>query len=80
MLFPDYRPRRMRRNTAFRRMIRETVLGTDDLILPLFAIDGKGVRDPIHAGTLSPFHRPIGKNRPRSPGAGDTSHNAFWYS
>jgi porphobilinogen synthase len=49
MLFPDYRPRRMRRNTAFRRMIRETVLGTDDLILPLFAIDGKGVRDPIES-------------------------------
>lgn len=47
MLFPDYRPRRMRRNEAFRRMIRETVLSTDDLILPLFAIDGKGVKDPI---------------------------------
>jgi len=47
MLFPDYRPRRMRRTDAFRRMIRETVLSTDDLILPLFAIDGKGVKNPI---------------------------------
>ncbi len=43
MLFPDYRPRRLRQNEAFRRMIRETVLSTDDLILPLFAIGGKGV-------------------------------------
>jgi porphobilinogen synthase len=49
MLFPDYRPRRMRRSAAFRRMIRETVLSSDDLILPLFAIDGKGVRDPIES-------------------------------
>jgi len=30
MLFPDYRPRRMRQSEAFRRMIRETVLTVDD--------------------------------------------------
>jgi len=37
----------MRRNEAFRRMIRETRLSTDDLILPLFVLGGKGVRNPI---------------------------------
>jgi porphobilinogen synthase len=47
MLFPDYRPRRMRQNEAFRRMIRETVLTADDLILPLFVIGGKNIRNPI---------------------------------
>jgi porphobilinogen synthase len=47
MLFPDYRPRRMRQNDAFRRMIRETVLTVNDLILPLFAIGGKNIRNPI---------------------------------
>jgi porphobilinogen synthase len=47
MLFPDYRPRRLRQNAAFRRMIRETKLSTDDLILPLFTINGKGVKNPI---------------------------------
>jgi porphobilinogen synthase len=47
MLFPDYRPRRMRQNQAFRRMIRETRLAVDDLILPLFAIGGRNVRNPI---------------------------------
>ena len=26
MLFPDYRPRRLRKNESFRRMIRETYL------------------------------------------------------
>jgi len=47
MLFPDYRPRRLRQNEAFRRMIRETTLSVDDFILPLFAIGGKGVKNPI---------------------------------
>jgi len=47
MIFPNYRPRRLRQNEAFRRMIRETVLIRDDLILPLFAISGKGVKNPI---------------------------------
>jgi porphobilinogen synthase len=47
MLFPDYRPRRLRQNEAFRRMIRETNLTTSDLILPLFTIGGRDVQNPI---------------------------------
>jgi len=47
MLFPDYRPRRLRQSEALRRMIRETSLSVDDLILPLFAIGGKNTRNPI---------------------------------
>lgn len=47
MLFPDYRPRRMRRTETLRRMMRETQLNTSDLILPLFAIDGKDKKKPI---------------------------------
>lgn len=47
MLFPEYRPRRLRQHEAFRRMIRETVLTVDDLVLPLFVIGGKGVKNPI---------------------------------
>ncbi|MBW2569800.1 MAG: porphobilinogen synthase, partial [Deltaproteobacteria bacterium] len=47
MLFPDYRPRRLRQNEAFRRMIRETEISVNDLIMPLFAINGKGVKNPI---------------------------------
>ncbi len=49
MLFPDYRPRRLRGSNAFRRMIRETQLHPDDFILPLFAIDGRNVKMPIEA-------------------------------
>ena len=41
MNFPTYRPRRLRNSETMRRLIRETTLTTDDLILPLFIIFGK---------------------------------------
>ncbi len=47
MNFPEYRPRRLRRNETFRRMIRETKLSVDDLIYPLFAAAGKGIRKEV---------------------------------
>ncbi|MBI5605970.1 MAG: porphobilinogen synthase [Deltaproteobacteria bacterium] len=47
MLFPDYRPRRLRQNESFRRMIRETSLSVNDLIYPMFVVFGKGIRRPI---------------------------------
>jgi len=47
MNFPEYRPRRLRKNDVFRRLIRETHLSVDQLILPLFATFGKGVKKPI---------------------------------
>jgi porphobilinogen synthase len=47
MLFPDYRPRRLRASEALRRMIRETELSPGDFIFPLFAVGGKNVADPI---------------------------------
>ncbi len=43
MGFPIDRPRRLRRREVFRRMVRETVVGVDDLIYPLFAVHGSGV-------------------------------------
>lgn len=49
MLFPDYRGRRLRANSNFRRMIRETKLFCDDLILPLFATEGNAVKKPIES-------------------------------
>ncbi len=47
MAFPEQRLRRLRRNETIRRMVRETALSIDDLILPLFVIHGTGVRNPI---------------------------------
>ena len=47
MRFPVYRPRRLRKNNQFRRLVRETSLSVDDLILPLFVCPGKGVKKEI---------------------------------
>lgn len=47
MNFPDYRPRRLRKNTNLRRMVRETTLSVDDLVCPLFVTHGDRVKKPI---------------------------------
>lgn len=47
MGFPAVRLRRLRRKEALRRLIRETSLSVDHLIMPLFVGEGKGVRSPI---------------------------------
>jgi len=47
MVFPEYRPRRMRQNKTLRAMIRETRLSADQLIYPLFIMPGKGKREAI---------------------------------
>ena len=47
MEFPDYRPRRLRKNENFRRMIRETRLSVDNLIMPLFVVPGSRVTRPV---------------------------------
>ena len=58
MLFPDYRARRLRKNDSFRRMIRENTLSVNDLIMPLFAVEGKDIQLPI--GSLpGQFHLSI---------------------
>ncbi len=41
------RPRRLRLNKGLRRMVRETSLGPDDFMLPLFVTHGKGVKHEI---------------------------------
>lgn len=47
MYFPSYRPRRLRENENFRRLVRETTLSRDDLIYPLFAVEGEGIKHEI---------------------------------
>ncbi len=47
MSFPSVRMRRLRRSESLRRLARETRLGRDDLVLPLFAVEGRGVREPV---------------------------------
>ncbi len=47
MGFPVTRMRRLRRNENLRRLVRETRLSVDDLVLPLFVCPGRGVRREI---------------------------------
>lgn len=42
-----HRPRRLRRTTPLRQMVRENVLTTNDLIYPLFAVPGKGFAQEV---------------------------------
>src|ERR671928_1701442 len=46
-LFPEARPRRLRRTDALRRMVRETRLSVDSLIYPLFVVPGADVHEEI---------------------------------
>jgi porphobilinogen synthase len=47
MSFPVTRMRRLRRNETLRAMVRENQLAREDLILPLFVVEGSGVREAI---------------------------------
>ena len=47
--FPVSRMRRMRRDDFSRRLMRETRLTTDDLIFPIFIVDGENQRQTIDA-------------------------------
>ena len=47
MVFPEYRPRRMRRNEALRGLIRETTLSAAQLVYPLFIVPGKKVKKEV---------------------------------
>ncbi|MEG4233251.1 porphobilinogen synthase [Microcoleus sp. Pol11C3] len=40
-MFPTHRPRRLRNHPQLRRMVRENILTTSDLIYPLFAVPGE---------------------------------------
>ena len=41
------RPRRMRRDDFSRRLVRENRLCADDLIFPMFILEGEGKREPV---------------------------------
>ncbi|XEC93200.1 porphobilinogen synthase [Paenibacillus tarimensis] len=47
MSFPFVRHRRLRRSAGLRNMVRETVLTTNDLIYPVFVVEGSGIKEEI---------------------------------
>ncbi|SDZ75642.1 porphobilinogen synthase [Rubrimonas cliftonensis] len=47
--YPHARPRRLRQAPWARRMVRETTLTADDLIWPIFIIEGKDRSEPVQS-------------------------------
>jgi len=45
--FPQKRMRRLRRNKFSRRLVQETYLHTDDLIYPVFVLDGRNRKEDV---------------------------------
>src|SRR5208282_606616 len=43
----NHRPRRNRKADWSRRLMRENLLTTDDLIWPIFLVDGENIRTPV---------------------------------
>ncbi len=45
--YPTSRPRRLRRDPFTRNLVRESRLHADDLILPVFVVDGQGITQDV---------------------------------
>lgn len=45
--FPQVRLRRLRRTETFRKLVRENRVDVEDLVYPLFVIEGKGIKEEI---------------------------------
>jgi porphobilinogen synthase len=46
-MFPLIRNRRLRTNEAIRSLVRETILTPTDFLVPLFVVEGKGIKEEI---------------------------------
>ncbi|WP_042496877.1 porphobilinogen synthase [Algibacter lectus] len=46
-MYPLRRNRRLRTNEAIRSLVRETVITPNDFLVPLFVVEGKGIKDEI---------------------------------
>lgn len=46
-MYPLIRNRRLRASKSIRRLVRETIITPDDFLVPLFVIEGKGIKEEI---------------------------------
>ena len=47
MMYPLIRNRRLRSSESIRRLVRETLITPDDFLVPLFVVEGTGVKEEI---------------------------------
>ncbi len=46
-MYPLIRNRRLRATESIRRLVRETTISPDDFLVPLFVVEGKGIKEEI---------------------------------
>jgi len=46
-MYPLKRNRRLRANEAIRSLVRETIISPNDFLVPLFVVEGKGIKEEI---------------------------------
>ena len=46
-MYPIIRNRRLRASESVRRLVRETIISPDDFLVPLFVVEGKGIKEEI---------------------------------
>ena len=46
-MYPIKRNRRLRTNEAIRSLVRETIISPNDFLVPIFVVEGKGVKEEI---------------------------------
>lgn len=46
-MYPIRRNRRLRTNEAIRSLVRETIISPNDFLVPIFVVEGKGVKEEI---------------------------------
>ncbi|MDP2526588.1 porphobilinogen synthase [Maribacter dokdonensis] len=46
-MYPLIRPRRLRSSEAIRSLVRETIISPNDFLVPLFVVEGKGIKEEI---------------------------------
>lgn len=54
-MYPLRRNRRLRTNESMRSLVRETIVSPNDFIVPLFVVEGKGVKEEI--GSMPNYYR-----------------------
>ena len=48
-MYPLRRNRRLRTNESIRRLVRETLITPNDFLVPLFVVEGKGIKEEINS-------------------------------
>ena len=46
-MYPLRRNRRLRSNETIRNMVSETIISPNDFLVPLFVVEGKGIKEEI---------------------------------